>query len=174
MSDADSAGRLAAALAREAARRLETESLARLKRCLSLLSEQEVWHRPNRELVSVGNLVLHLCGNVRQWVISGLGGEPDRRTRDAEFSEKGPLPTGELIERIEQTMREALAVIRRLTPEALLTEYRVQGFRESGLGVIVHVIEHFSWHVGQITYFTKLRREADTGFYAGVDLGVTE
>ncbi|NIR47590.1 DUF1572 domain-containing protein [candidate division KSB1 bacterium] len=154
----------------ECERRLFDESLPRLKKCLSLLTEDEIWFRPNDETVSVGNLVLHLCGNVRQWIMSGLGGAKDTRERSKEFSEQGPLPMGQLERRLEETMAEVRRVLRELDPTTLLEKRPVQAFEESGISILVHVVEHFSYHVGQITYFVKSTKGVDLQYYQGVDL----
>jgi uncharacterized damage-inducible protein DinB len=161
---------LASALIQESRRRLHDESLPRIRKCLAQLSVEEIWARPNEQTVSAGNLVLHLAGNVRQYVIATLGGVPDVRERQAEFDATGPMPTPELLDRLEKTMAEASAVIARLDPAALLRTYRVQGFVESGLSILVHVVEHFSYHTGQIVYIVKSRKNVDLGFYRGKDL----
>lgn len=157
----------------ECERRIFEDSLPRLKKCLSLLSEEEIWYRPNAETVSVGNLVLHLCGNVRQWTISALGGAPDTRIRAKEFSEPGPIPTPVLLEKLEDTMHEARAILQQLDPTTLLELHSVQGFQKSGVSILVTLTEHFSYHVGQITYFVKSRKAVDLGYYRGVDLSQT-
>jgi uncharacterized damage-inducible protein DinB len=112
----------------------------------------------------VGNLVLHLAGNVRQWIIAGLGGEPDRRQRDREFSEQGPIPRPALQARLQTTVAEACRVIERLEPRDLGRVHSIQGFRVSGLDALSHVVEHFAYHTGQIIFVTKLKRGEDLGF----------
>ncbi|RMF68056.1 MAG: DUF664 domain-containing protein [Calditrichaeota bacterium] len=164
---------LAAALVSECRRRLFQESVPRLKKCLAALTEEEIWFRPNAQTVSVGNLVLHLCGNVRQWLVSGLGGAPDTRQRDQEFSEPGPLPTQVLLARLDETMAEARAVLDGLAAPALLERRSVQAFEETGVSILVHVVEHFSYHVGQVTYFVKSTKGVDLQYYRGVDLNRT-
>jgi uncharacterized damage-inducible protein DinB len=161
---------LAAALIQESRRRLFDESLPRIRNCLARLTVDEIWARPNEQTVSAGNLVLHLSGNVRQYVIATLGGVADVRERQAEFDAAGPMATPELLDRLEKTMAEASGVIDRLDPAALLKTYRVQGFVESGLSILVHVVEHFSYHTGQIVYIVKSRKNIDLGFYRGKDL----
>ncbi|HZE99317.1 MAG TPA: DinB family protein [Planctomycetota bacterium] len=161
---------LGPALILETRRRLHDESLPRIRTCLSQLSVEEIWSRPNAETVSVGNLVLHLAGNVRQYLIAALGGVPDIRERQAEFDATGPMPTAELLSRLEKTMEEASGVLDRLDPSTLLQTHRVQGFVESGLSILVHVVEHFSYHTGQIAYVVKSRKNVDLGFYRGKNL----
>jgi len=136
----------------------------RIVRCLQLLSEKEIWWRPNDASNAAGNIVLHLCGNVRQWIISGLGGAPDLRERDKEFSERGPLPRRVLISRLKSTVKEACQTIDRMPPTKLSQEFEIQGFRVSGLAAIAHVCEHFAYHTGQIIYLTKLKRGRDLRF----------
>jgi uncharacterized damage-inducible protein DinB len=161
---------LTTALLRESRRRLLEESLPRIRTCLAQMTVDEIWARPNEQTVSAGNLVLHLAGNVRQYVVATLGGLPDVRERQAEFDEKGPIPTADLLARLERATAEAAAVIDRLDSAMLLRSYRVQGFVESGLSILVHVVEHFSYHTGQIAYIVKSRKNVDLGFYRGKDL----
>jgi len=138
--------------------------LPRIVRCLSELSEDQIWWRPNAASNSAGNLVLHLCGNIRQWIISGLGGSPDVRHRDAEFAERGPVSRRVLVRRLEQTVGEALSVLRRLPPAALTRVHTIQGFRVTGLYAVFNVTEHFSHHAGQIIYINKMKRARDLHF----------
>ncbi|MCH9647713.1 MAG: DUF1572 domain-containing protein [Deltaproteobacteria bacterium] len=161
------------ALIEEARRRLFVDSQPRIHKCLSLLTEEQIWHRPNRETVSVGNLVLHLCGNVRQQIVSTLGGAADNRIRSVEFSETGPIPTEQLLQEIDKALDEVRETLDRLDPESLLQMHPVQSYNESGVSILVHVIEHFSYHVGQITWVVKSTQAVDVGYYAGADLDVT-
>lgn len=148
-------------------------STPRIKKCLGLLSEEEVWRRANPQVVSVGNLVLHLCGNVRQHLHFGLGGDPDTRRRQEEFDEEGPLPTATLVQRLDETMARTREVLEGLDPESLLAERHIQGQTVNGVETLIHVTEHFSYHTGQISYLTKLMKEVDLGYYAGQDLDQT-
>ena len=160
------------ALSHQVRVRLFEEGVPRIKKCLSELTEEEVWNRPNENLVSIGNLVLHLCGNVRQWLVAGLGGREDTRVRHLEFEEKGPIPSEKLIADLEKVMAEVEEVLQDLQPEDLLAIRSVQGlFTESGISILVHVMEHFSYHVGQITWHTKQVKNIDLGYYSGLELG---
>lgn len=157
----------------ETRRRMMDESVGRIKKCLYLLSEEEIWHRPNEHTVSIGNLVVHLCGNARQWMLSGLGGYEDRRRRSEEFDKKGPMATSKLLEEMDTLMAEINKVLEQLSPEELVKPRKVQGFDETGIGIIMHVVEHFSYHTGQIVYYTKTTKNIDLGFYKDVDLSQT-
>src|SRR6516164_123230 len=97
---------VAAAVGSEAANEL-TSALARIKHCLGQLTDEQVWWRSRPALNSIGNLILHLCGNLRQWVVAGLGGAADSRDRPAEFAERGPLPKEELLRMLEAVLDEA-------------------------------------------------------------------
>jgi uncharacterized damage-inducible protein DinB len=154
-------------------RRLIDESEKRINICLGELTEEEVWQRPNPQSNSVGNLILHLCGNARQWVVSGLGGIPDERNRDAEFAEQGSISKEELVAKLRQLMLDIVPVLDRLSPEDITKRYVIQGFNETGLSALIHVVEHFSYHVGQMAYFVKARKAHDLGFYRGLNLQKT-
>lgn len=148
----------------EVRRSLLAHHLPRIRECLKMLSEKEIWWRPNSASNSVGNLVLHLMGNVRQWIISGLGGAPDHRDRDREFAEQGPIPRRSLLLELRKTVTEACHVLRRLSPQALSRRYTIQGFGVTGVAAVSHVVEHFAYHTGQIIFVTKLKRGRNLGF----------
>jgi uncharacterized damage-inducible protein DinB len=148
------------------------ENIPRIEKCLNLLSEDEVWHKPNANLNSVGNLLLHLCGNITQYIISSLGGDPDKRLRDEEFEAKGGYTKAQLFDKISNTINKACEVINNASPEELMRVRSVQGFEYSGMGNVIHVAEHLSYHVGQIAFLTKVLTNKELGFYAGQDLNV--
>jgi uncharacterized damage-inducible protein DinB len=143
---------------------LKQDYLPRIVTCLDGLSPQQIWWRPNPASNSVGNLVLHLSGNVRQWIISGLGGAADHRQRDTEFAEQGPMPRRVLISRLRKTVTEACRVLDRLTIDDLARAYTIQGFQVTGLEAVFHVTEHFSHHAGQIIQITKMLQGRDLEF----------
>lgn len=157
-------------LVAEVRRRLFEESVVRLKKCLADLTLEEIWHQPNVHSNSVGNLVLHLCGNVRQWVIAGIGGAVDQRERQWEFDSDEHFAKAILIKMIDDLMAEVELVLQRIEPEDLLKKRAVQCYQETALSILMHVVEHFSYHVGQITYVVKLWKDKDMGYYAGQNL----
>jgi uncharacterized damage-inducible protein DinB len=130
--------------------------LPRILSCLGQLSSRQIWWRPNEASNSVGNLTLHLAGNVRQWIISGLGGAPDVRERDREFSERGPLSRQVLASRLRETVEEACRVLDQLPAEDLERVHTIQRFQVTGMQAVFHVAEHFSHHAGQIILMTKM------------------
>jgi hypothetical protein len=150
------ADELAAAVAGEASKEL-TSALARINHCLNQLSDDQVWRRSQPCLNSIGNLVLHLCGNLRQWIVAGLGGEADRRDRPAEFAERGPIPRTELQRSLEAVVNEAQAVLARQTARQLLEPRRIQGFNVTGLAAIFDSIPHFRGHTQEIISLTRLQ-----------------
>ena len=146
------------------------ESMRMIRNCFGKLSEDDVWRRPNRSSNSIGNLVLHLCGNIRQYAISSLGGKEDVRERDKEFAVKSGHGKEELLKMLGDTVGEAQATIRDSDMVNLVKVRKVQGFSLSGVGIITHVVEHLSYHTGQIAFWTKILKDTDLGFYRGVDL----
>ncbi len=138
-----------------------------------MLPEDAVWQRPNSQLSSVGNLVLHLCGNITQYIISSLGGAADVRMRDKEFETMGGHTRQALMTMMEATATEACRVIHNCPASELMRVREVQGFALTGMGICIHVVEHYSYHTGQIALHTKLMLEKDLGFYAGMNLNIT-
>lgn len=137
----------------------------RIEACLAKLTPEQVWARPNESSNAIGNLILHLNGNVRQWIISGVRGDPDERARDLEFDTRGGIAPDELMQRLSVTVRAAVDTIRAL-PESRLTEqHLIQGYDVTLLQAICQVVEHFSGHTFQIIFATKLITGEDLGFY---------
>jgi uncharacterized damage-inducible protein DinB len=156
-------------LVAEVKRRLLGESIPRLKQCLEALDEAEIWERPNAHSNSAGHLTLHLCGNARQWILSGLAKAPDRRDRDAEFT-AAPIARQALLEQLDELAQALSGALDAVRPQDIFAQHEVQVFRESGLSILVHVVEHFSYHVGQVTYIVKAKKNMDMGYYRGIDL----
>ncbi len=146
------------------------ESTKRVDACLQLLTEEQVWHKPTAQSNSIANLILHLCGNMTQYILSSLNNIPDARERDKEFSTESGLSKAELIEKLFSTVTEVVKVIEKQTDALLLQIRSVQGFSKSGVRIIIHVTEHYSYHVGQIALITKLITNKDLDFYKGYNL----
>ena len=145
---------------------------SRIEKCLHQLNEDQVWKKPNSNTNSVGNLILHLCGNITQYAHSSLGNKKDERHRDLEFSIEGGFSKKELLEKITWVTEKAIQIIENISDEELLRQRKVQGFDHTGISIIIHMTEHFSYHVGQIAFFTKLLSDKDLGFYEDVDLNI--
>lgn len=137
----------------------------RLKACVEPMSVEQVWWRPNEASNSVGNLILHLNGNMTQWLVASFNKDEDKRNRPAEFSAQGGLTAAELLERLGATIAEAEKVLNRLTVEELLAPYEIQGYHVHGLDAVYQVVEHFGLHYGQIAYIAKSLSGKDLGFY---------
>ncbi|HXI40000.1 MAG TPA: DUF1572 family protein [Bryobacteraceae bacterium] len=149
---------------RASAKNLE-QLWSRIRDCLAKLSTDEIWARGHENENAIGNLVLHLNGNVRQWIISGVGGAPDSRVRDAEFAARGGVEIAELRDRLDATVREAIAVIGKVTPQRITERLTIQKYEVTVLEAIYHVVEHFGQHTGQIIFVTKMLTGEDLGFY---------
>jgi molybdopterin converting factor small subunit len=150
-------------------RKLLHEYWPRLRECVESLTDEQVWWRPNDASNSVANLILHLNGNVGQWLVSPFSGVEDLRNRPAEFSERQRIPAAALLARLGATMQSASEVLARLTETDLLATFQIQGYTVSGLGAVYQVVEHFGMHYGQIVFVTKLLRGQDLGFYRELD-----
>ena len=143
--------------------------LPKIERCLELLTDEQIWWRANPQSNCIGNLLLHLSGNVRQWIVCGVGGAPDERDRDAEFAQRDVIPRDELLARLKQTLSEADAALAKFDADKLLEGYLIQGCEVTALAAIFHVVEHFSMHTGQIIMMSKTFAAVDLGFYDFTD-----
>ena len=135
--------------------------LPKIERCLEHLTDEDVWWRPNEASNSIGNLLLHLRGNITQWIIGGVGGQARERRRQQEFDERTHVPIQELLGKLRAAVEEADTVIRDLDANALLSTRQIQDYEVTVLEAIYHVVEHFSMHTGQIILLTKARTGED-------------
>jgi uncharacterized damage-inducible protein DinB len=139
----------------ESARYLREVYLPRLRKAIETLPERDLWWRPHEKATSVGNLLLHLEGNLRQWILGGLRGTPGCRRRTEEFARREGGTREELVGALASTIEEAARVVERA--EGLDRRLAVQGFETSVREAICHVVEHLSWHTGQIVWIAKMR-----------------
>ncbi|MEZ4701546.1 MAG: DinB family protein [Rhodothermales bacterium] len=150
---------------------LQDDFLPKIERAVALIDEETIWWRPNPASNSIGNLMLHLAGNVRQWIVSGIAGAANTRQRQLEFDTQGPMPAVELLTRLRHAVAEACGVLSRLEPDTLSESRQIQGNDVSVMEAIYHVVEHFSMHTGQILYIVKLRTGEPFGFYKATENG---
>ncbi|MGC2163957.1 MAG: DUF1572 family protein [Silvibacterium sp.] len=137
----------------------------RMRICVESLTDEQVWWRPNKASNSVGNLLLHLNGNVRQWLVASFNHLEDARKRQAEFDAPVQLPASALIQQLDETMQQAAKTFSRLTETDLLSRLDIQGYHVTGLAAIYQAVEHFGLHYGQLIYITKMLCGEDLGFY---------
>lgn len=159
-------------LKKEAERRIIQESVPRIKKCLSLLTIDQIWYKANSNSNSIGNLVLHICGNARQWVCSGIGDLPDTRNRQLEFTSTEALSAETLSSLLDTLCIDVIKVVEGIHDDEWIKIKKVQVFEETVLSILVHVIEHFSYHTGQITYLTKLLTDVDLKYYGDLNLEI--
>jgi uncharacterized damage-inducible protein DinB len=142
------------------------EFTSRIEVCLGKLTDDQIWARGHENENAVGNLVLHLTGNVRQWIIASLGNQPDIRQRHSEFAARGGAASAELAANLRRTVDEAALIIEKLTTAQLEAGYLIQKYEVSGVEAVFHVTEHFAQHTGQIIFLTKMFTSEDLGFFA--------
>lgn len=158
-----SADDLASAVTTEAAKELAS-ALERIQHCANQLSDDQVWSRERDDMNSVGNLILHLTGNVQQWLVVGLGGGADARNRPAEFAERGPIAKQDLLRRLESVVAAARNILGQQTARDLTTVRRIQGFETTGLAAIFNSVPHFRGHTQEIIRLTRAQLGAHYHF----------
>lgn len=163
---ADEQTNLAETFLEHSRHKLFDEWWPRMRSTIEALTQEQVWWRPNVASNSIGNLLLHLNGNVRQWLVSSFNRHPDRRDRPAEFAAKAGAAPAELLATLGATLDEARTVLARLTAQDLLAPMEIQGYHVTGLVAVYQVVEHFGLHYGQIVYIAKALQAKDLGFYS--------
>ncbi|MCW8796652.1 MAG: DinB family protein [Chlorobium sp.] len=144
----------------------------RLLKCLETIDAEKLWTDFAPNLSSPGNIVLHVIGNLNQYVLKTLGGNTVNRQRAKEFCDKPGTSRETLSEMLYTTIKECSAVIQALKNEQLTRTYTVQGIQYTGYGILIHATEHLSHHTGQFTWFCKYLFNAEIDFYKGRDLNV--
>jgi len=150
------------------------ESIRMLSKSFEQVEEKDIWKRFNESSNSIGNLVLHLCGNITQYAIASLGNTKDKRERDSEFAAIEGFSKEELLSKLVHTIDEAKKVLINCSYDELMRKRAVQGFTFSGIGIAIHVTEHLSYHTGQIAFWVKQLKNKDLGFYDGMDYNANE
>jgi uncharacterized damage-inducible protein DinB len=135
-----------------------------------MIEERDLWRTPVQNIPPIGNLILHLCGNARQWILSGLGDKLDNRDRDQEFVIQTNIKKSELIFLLQNLRVNLRQTIVDIDPKVLEKKHSIQGFEVTGFSILIHVIEHFSYHTGQITTLTKWLTNKETDYYGDIDL----
>ncbi len=141
------------------------EFIGRIESCAERLTDDQIWWRGGENQNAIGNLTLHLAGNVRQWIICGLGGAEDKRVRHLEFDARLGQSGAFVVAKLRETVEEAVMVVAGLTTGQLITIHDIQGYKVSGVHALLHVVEHFAQHTGQIILLTKALTGQDLGFY---------
>jgi len=152
--------------------RVFDESYPRIEKCLNSLNQEQIWTAPNENMVSVGCLVKHLLGNAQQWMLAGVLQQDFTRNRDLEFVAEPHVTKEELMAQMEAVQKQIFRNMKNLTEDQLTQKLVIQGFDTTGFSATVHVIEHFSYHTGQISLLTKLFQNIDLGYYDNHDLDV--
>lgn len=142
-----------------------TQMCKSIETCLDGLTDAQIWERANENSNSIGNLVLHLAGNIRQWIVAGAGGAPNVRQREVEFATR-QMGRAELRQTLTRAVEDSLETMRTLPHSRLLDSLEIQGFRLTALEAIYHAVEHFSGHAFQIILLTKAYRDQPFDFYA--------
>ena len=144
---------------------------SRIEDCVGRLNRDQIWTRNADNVNSVGNLVLHLCGNVRQWIGYGIGDLADQRDRDGEFAARGGLDPKELIERSRLTVSDAIDIIGHFDSARLTDKVTIQNMEVTKMEAIYQVVEHFAQHTGQIIFVTKMLTGDDLGYFKHLNPG---
>ena len=131
------------------------EALGRIEHCVKQLSDDELWWRPANDMNSVANLMLHLSGNLRQWIVAGLGNRADTRRRAEEFAARGPRPRREVWGPLHDAVQVAKATLQTLNSEDFASDKRIQGFGVTGVQACLESVAHFRGHTQEIIHLTR-------------------
>jgi uncharacterized damage-inducible protein DinB len=148
-------------------------SSSRIEDCVGRLNYEQIWTRNAENVNSIGNLILHLCGNVRQWIGFGVGNLADHRDRNSEFAARGGLQPAELIERSRMTVSEAIDIIGNFDLGRLMERVTIQNMEVTRMEAIYQVVEHFAQHTGQIMFVTKMLTGDDLGYFRHLNPGAS-
>jgi len=149
----------------EARRYLSSVYLPRIEQCLEQLTDEQIWWRPNEQSNSIGNLLLHLAGSTRMWIVGGVGGEVVARDRQQEFDERAPVSRYKVLALLKDSITAADNILETFDASKLQQKRRVNKDEVTSLEALFHAIEHFSMHTGQIMFLTKIITSKDLRLY---------
>ena len=149
-----SADNLTQEIAAEAIRSLQY-GCAKIEHCLNQIVDPQVWWRPTPDMNAIGNLMLHLSGNVGQWIVAGVGNGKDIRQRQAEFDERVMISKDELFQQLKTVVEQATTVLNAVSATELLSTKRIQGHDVTKIHAIVQSVAHFQGHVQEIICLTR-------------------
>jgi len=129
--------------------------MRKIEHCVGQLNDDQIWWRPRPEMNSIANLILHLSGNLRQWIVAGVGGSKDVRNRPLEFSDRSNRGKDEVISILKATVAEADKVLANVKPGELLSQRRIQGYDKTVIAAIIDTLAHFRGHVQEIIHITR-------------------
>ncbi len=143
-----------------ASRQVLADGMKKIEHCLKQLNDEQVWWRPNPEIKqsemnSIANLMLHLSGNIRQYIVSGLGGAADVRNRPLEFTDRSRRPKSEILETLRSTIADADAALAKLTAADLLSTRHIQASDVNATKALFKCLTHFHGHVQEIIHLTR-------------------
>ena len=144
---------------------LQGEYRTKIRAAVEALPPDALWWRANDQSNSVGNLLMHLAGNIRQWIVAGVGRATDRRNRDGEFAARGGATAADLLATLDEALDDVDAVLTKLTPDDLTSRRTIQGREVTVLEAVYHVVEHFALHSGQIILLSKMHAPGGFRFY---------
>ena len=140
------------------ARQQLTSGFKKIEHCVAQLSDEQLWWRPRPEMNSIANLMLHLAGNLRQWIVAGVGGEAeDVRDRPGEFADRSGTPKDEVLARLRDVVRACDAALARLGPDDLLARRRIQGYDVTVSEAIFDAVPHLRGHMQEIIHMTRVQ-----------------
>ncbi|MGI9472824.1 MAG: DUF1572 family protein [Rubripirellula sp.] len=140
------------------------DAIGKICHCLGQLSDDEIWWRPDEFQNSIANLILHNCGNLRQWIVSGIGGSPDHRNRPQEFSQRDRIPRTHLIKMLHTIAKDVNQTLANASRQQLLHQHDIQGFQVSGMQAAIESVAHFRGHTQEIIHNTRSLRGAEYQF----------
>jgi len=156
---------LASAFIARARDYLGVEYRTKLRLAVEAMPADALWWRPNEQSNSVGNLLMHLAGNIRQWIVGGVDGAANTRDRAGEFAARAGASAADLLANLDRVLDEVDDVLARLTADTLLQDRYIQGRDVKVVDAVFHVVEHFSYHLGQIVLISKMHAPGGVQFY---------
>ena len=130
-------------------------ALGRIGHCVSQLTDEQVWSRERADMNSIGNLVLHLTGNVGQLIVSGIGGVADTRQRQSEFDAREPMSKADLVAGLTAVVGRAKVAFADAGDDVLCGPITVGKYDWTGMQAVIRCVAHFRGHTQEIIHMTR-------------------
>lgn len=136
-----------------------------IKHCVDQVSQEQFWWRPEPDMNSIANILLHLSGNIRQWIIAGMNGAIDDRDRPKEFQDRSGAPKDLIWKAFSETLDEARLTLSRMNSASLGIVRKIQGYEVNGVDAIYNSTSHLQGHTQEIIYITRMLLGSSYKFY---------
>jgi uncharacterized damage-inducible protein DinB len=137
--------------------RMVDDDPSQIGECLDVITDEDIWWRPDEKSNALGNIMLHLIGSNRLYIGYGVGARALERDRAAEFTARGNPRRDVVVDAWNETVHMMRQVFDALQPSQMMERTDRTGKTTTIASILLHASHHTAAHMGQVVWITKLR-----------------